>query len=142
MAFPNYFPTGYNPMGNYNPYQVGQYQQMQNAQQAQTGGLQWVQGEAGAKAYPVNAGQSVLLMDSENNVFYIKSTDNSGMPLPLRTFDYKERTAQSTPKTAQNAPQAAIDTSLFVTWDELEKRLAELVAKSGSSLDGTKGDVE
>lgn len=142
MAFPNYFPTGYNPMGNYNPYQVGQYQQMQNAQQAQTGGLQWVQGEAGAKAYPVNAGQSVLLMDSENNVFYIKSTDNSGMPLPLRTFDYKERTAQSTPKTAQNAPQTAIDTSLFVTRDELEKRLAELVAKSGNSLDGTKGDVE
>lgn len=142
MAFPNYFPTGYNPMGNYNPYQVGQYQQMQNAQQAQTGGLQWVQGEAGAKAYPVNAGQSVLLMDSENNVFYIKSTDNSGMPLPLRTFDYKERTAQSTPKTAQNAPQTAIDTSLFVTRDELEKRLAELVAKSGNSLDGTKEDVE
>lgn len=142
MAFPNYFPTGYNPMGNYNPYQVGQYQQVQNAQQAQTGGLQWVQGEAGAKAFPVSAGQSVLLMDSENNVFYIKSTDTSGMPLPLRTFDYKERTAQNAPKTAQNAPQTAIDTSLFVTRDELEKRLAELVAKSGSSLDRTKGDVE
>ena len=142
MAFPNYFPTGYNPMGNYNPYQVGQYQQMQNTQQAQTGGLQWVQGEAGAKAYPVNAGQSVLLMDSENNVFYIKSTDNSGMPLPLRTFDYKERTAQSTSKTAQNAPQAAIDTSLFVTRDELEKRLAELVAKSRAIPNETKGDAE
>ena len=142
MAFPNYFPTGYNPMGTYNPYQVGQYQQMQNAQQAQTGGLQWVQGEAGAKAFPVSAGQSVLLMDAENNVFYIKSTDNSGMPLPLRTFDYKERTAQNAPKTAQNAPQAAIDTSLYVTRDELEKRLAELVTKSGISLDGTKGDVE
>lgn len=141
MAFPNYFPTGYNPMGNYNPYQVG-YQQAQSAQQAQTGGLQWVQGEAGAKAFPVSAGQSVLLMDSENNVFYIKSTDNSGMPLPLRTFDYRERTGQNAPKAAQNAPQAAIDTSLFVTRDELEKRLAELVAKSGSSLDRTKGDVE
>lgn len=129
-------------MGNYNPYQVGQYQQVQSAQQAQTGGLQWVQGEAGAKAYPVNAGQSVLLMDSENDVFYIKSTDNSGMPLPLRTFDYKERTAQSTSKTAQNAPQAVIDTSLFVTRDELEKRLAELVAKSRSVPNETKGDVE
>lgn len=142
MAFPNYFPTGYNPMGNYNPYQVGQYQQVQNAQQAQTGGLQWVQGEAGAKAFPVNAGQSVLLMDSENNVFYIKSTDNSGMPLPLRTFDYKERTAQNAPKAAQNAPQAAIDTSLFVTRDELEKRLAELVTKSRSIPNEAKGDVE
>lgn len=141
MAFPNYFPTGYNPMGNYNPYQVG-YQQVQNTQQAQTGGLQWVQGEAGAKAFPVSAGQSVLLMDSENNVFYIKSTDNSGMPLPLRTFDYKERTAQSTPKTAQNAPQATIDTSAFVTRDELEKRLAELVSKNRSIPNEIKGDVE
>lgn len=141
MAFPNYFPTGYNPMGNYNPYQVG-YQQVQNAQQAQTGGLQWVQGEAGAKAFPVSAGQSVLLMDSENDVFYIKSTDNSGMPLPLRTFDYKERTAQSTSKTAQNAPQAVIDTSLFVTRNELEERLAELVAKSRGIPNETKGDVE
>ena len=142
MAFPNYFPTGYNPMGNYNPYQVGQYQQMQNTQQAQAGGLQWVQGEAGAKAFPVSAGQSVLLMDSENNVFYIKSTDNSGMPLPLRTFDYKERTAQSTPKMAQNAPQAVIDTSLFVTRNELEERLAEIVAKSRGIPNETKGDVE
>ncbi len=141
MAFPNFFPTGYNPMGNYNPYQVG-YQQAQSSQQAQTGGLQWVQGEAGAKAFPVSAGQSVLLMDSENNVFYIKSTDNSGMPLPLRTFDYKERTAQSTPKAAHNAPQTAIDTSLFVTRDELEKRLAELVTKSRSIPNETKGDVK
>lgn len=142
MAFPNYFPTGYSPMGSYNPYQVGQYQQMQNSQQVQTGGLQWVQGEAGAKAFPVSAGQSVLLMDSENNVFYIKSSDNSGMPLPLRTFDYRERTAQNAPKAAQNAPQAAIDTSLFVTRDELEKRLAELVAKSRSIPNEAKGDVE
>lgn len=141
MAFPNDFPTDYNPMGSYNPYQVG-YQQLQSSRQAQTGGLRWVQGEAGAKAYPVNAGQSVLLMDSENNVFYIKSTDNIGMPLPLRTFDYRERTTQSTPKTAQNAPQAAIDTSLFVTRDELEKRLAELVAKSRTISNEAKGDVE
>lgn len=142
MAFPNYFPASYNSMGNYNPYQVGQYQQLQNTQQAQTGGLQWVQGEAGAKAFPMGAAQSALLMDSENNVFYIKSTDNSGMPLPLRTFDYRERTGQNAPKTAQNAPQAAIDTSLFVTRDELEKRLAELVARSRSITNETKGDVE
>ena len=141
MAFPNYFPTGYNPMGSYNPYQVG-YQQAQSAQQAQTGGLLWVQGEAGAKAYPVGAGQSALLMDSENDVFYIKSTDSSGMPLPLRTFDYRERTTQDVPKIAQNAPQTEIDTSLFVTRDELEKRLAELVGRSKTISNETKGDVK
>jgi hypothetical protein len=33
-------------------------------------------------------------MDSEESVFYIKSTDQSGMPQPLRIFDYTERTAQ------------------------------------------------
>jgi hypothetical protein len=48
----------------------------------------------GAKAYPVTAGNSVLLMDSEESVFYIKTTDQSGMPQPLRVYDYKERTAQ------------------------------------------------
>lgn len=92
----------------YNPYQVYQpmYQgipdmrqfqpQMQPAQiqsQQQSGsGIIWVQGEEGAKAYMVAPGNSVLLMDSENSAFYIKSTDQSGMPLPLRVFDYNERT--------------------------------------------------
>ena len=40
------------------------------------GGLNWVQGEAGAKAYPVAPNTSILLMDSEESVFYIKATDN------------------------------------------------------------------
>ena len=59
----------------------------------QTAPIIWVQGEEGAKAYMVAAGNSVLLMDSENSTFYIKSTDASGMPQPLRVFDYSERTA-------------------------------------------------
>lgn len=110
-----YYPTGY---AGYTGYQQPQ---MQQAQQ----GIQWVQGIAGAKAYNIGAGQSVLLMDSESNAFYIKSTDPSGMPLPLRIFDYTERTAQN----AQTTPQAAgIDTSLFVTHEELEARLAALSA--------------
>lgn len=57
-------------------------------------GIIWVQGEEAAKAYMVAAGNSVMLMDSEADVFYIKSTDQSGMPLPLRVFDYAERCAQ------------------------------------------------
>ena len=68
--------------------------QQPTAQTAQaTPSIIWVQGEEGAKAYMVAAGNSVLLMDSENSAFYIKSTDASGMPLPLRVFDYKERTS-------------------------------------------------
>lgn len=121
MAYNGFFPTGYNT--GYNPYQM-QYQQPMQAVQPAQNGIQWVQGETGAKAYNVGAGQSVLLMDSESNVFYIKSTDNSGMPLPLRIFDYTERTAQNTPTVPQSAQ---IDTSLFVTRAELDERLAALI---------------
>ena len=51
--------------------------QVQNNVHGNTG-IVWVQGEAGAKAYPVAAGTSMLLMDSEAENFYIKSTDASG----------------------------------------------------------------
>lgn len=96
MAYNNYFPNNYYPQyyGNQNAPQVAS-----NAQQASSGNLIWVQGEAAAKAYPVAAGQSVHLMDSEDSIFYIKSTDQSGMPQPLRVFEYKERT-----QTSHNAP--------------------------------------
>ena len=115
MAFNPYFPATYQ-----NPY-MPQYQPQQ-----QSGGLIWVQGEAGAKSHPVGAGQSVLLMDSESNRFFIKSADASGMPLPLRIFDYAERTAQNahTATTVTN-----VDTSGFVTREEFEARIAQICAK-------------
>ena len=64
----------------YNPY-------------AYTPGIVWVH-ESEALSYPVAPNSSVLLMDRDKQQFYIKSADASGMPLPLRIFDYKERTSQ------------------------------------------------
>lgn len=94
--------------------QVAQQQSQSN------GGIIWVQGETGAKSYLIGGpNQSVLLMDSENDVFYIKSSDGSGMPMPLRIFDYKERTQQ--PK--------QLNTEInndYITRKEFEKRLSEL----------------
>jgi len=72
-------------------------------QQAETGGIIWVQGEAGAKAYLVAPGNTVQLWDSENQVIYLKSADMSGMP-SMRVLDYTERTAD--PKTTPAGPQA------------------------------------
>ena len=98
MAYGSYYPQSY----------YGGYQMPPNAsnlpstaQQASNGGIIWVQGENAAKAYPVASGQSVLLMDSEDSIMYIKSTDQSGMPQPLRVFEYKER------ETHQNASRIA-----------------------------------
>lgn len=93
MAYNNYFSQGYYPPQYYqNPQISGNpLQTAANSSVQQNNGIIWVQGEASAKAYPVGSGQSVLLMDSEDSVMYIKSTDQSGMPQPLRIFDYVER---------------------------------------------------
>lgn len=77
---PTYYPTAYS-------YNMPQPQP--TAQPQQDTALIWVQGEAGAKAYIVKPGSSVVLMDSEKDFFYIKTVDLSGMP-NLRVFEYKE----------------------------------------------------
>ena len=118
MAFNPYFPA------TYQPYQY---------QQQQSGGLIWVQGEAGAKSYPVSAGQSALLMDSESNRFFIKSADASGMPLPLRVFDYTER--KDAVRASESASVAALDVSRFVTHEELESAIRAYLAKTERSVE-------
>lgn len=78
-------------MNYYNqPYYNAQYQPQQ-------GGINWCQGEAAARAYMVAPGNTVLLMDSDASTFYIKSCDTSGMPYPLRIFDFTERDQATQP---------------------------------------------
>jgi hypothetical protein len=55
--------------------------------QQSTSGIIWVQGEAGAKAYPLAPNNKVLLMDSENPVLYVKSVNANGIPDPLCIYD-------------------------------------------------------
>lgn len=107
-------------------------------QPQQNSGIIWVQGEAGAKSYLVGAGQSVLLMDSENSSFYLKSTDASGMPMPLRVFDYVERGQQPVVQAA--AVPASND---YVTHEELKQwsdKLRSSISKEGRQ-DGRKPSV-
>lgn len=91
--------------------------------QQNNSGVIWVQGEEGAKAYMVAAGNSVMLLDSENTTFYIKSTDQSGMPMPLRIFDYTERTQAS----RQTLPMQAVQQEEYITRAEFEAALAKLM---------------
>ncbi len=120
-------------------YQSQPIQTVQPMQPPASNGIIWVQGEEGAKAYLTAPGASVMLMDSENNTFYIKSSDQSGMPLPLRVFDYTERTAASKP-TAQQQTGAE-----FVTREEfnaLEDKLNALFAKEQKPAKATKAKEE
>lgn len=107
----------YNPSysTNYNPYQA--YGPIPNYSPPQPdNGMIWVQGESGAKAYPVQSGKSVVLFDSETERFFIKTTDASGIPQPLRIFSYSE-TNEIEPK------EPKIDTSNFITREEFNEAI-------------------
>lgn len=55
-----------------------------------------VSGEAGAAAYPVAAGNTVLLIDFDSGKFWLKSTDGNRIPQPLRKFKFEEEVPQPT----------------------------------------------
>lgn len=109
-------------------------QPVQNTQSTGNQGFVWVQGEAGAKAYPVAAGNSVLLMDSESPVLYMKSTDISGRPLPIETYDLVKREERpvipQAPVQQQQAQPPQIDLSQYVKMSDLEAKVEELVNKA------------
>ena len=123
MAY-NYYNPYMNQMQMQQPVMPVQAQQQQN-----NNGLIWVQGEAGAKSYLVAPNSTVLLMDSENQRFYLKSSDASGMPMPLRVFEYTEKT-QNAPNKAQEAQ--TIDYSSFATKAELDALRSEIDSISKS----------
>ena len=141
MAYNNYFPQYY-------PSAQPQFMATPPQPQQHTPGITWVQGENSAKSYPVGAGQSVLLMDSENPVMYIKSTDQSGMPLPLRVFDYKERTQERTehPQTASEPKADYVSRNEFEAFrEEIRAELRQstsVTSKSPSSTVQAKSAVK
>ena len=103
MAYNPYFPIGYNNYPQSNSYPQSIPQQIAptpSAPQNQNTSLIWVQGEAGAKSYMVAPNTTVMLMDSESERFFLKSADASGMPAPLRIFEFKEVTASGSSATA------------------------------------------
>lgn len=113
MAY-NYYPVTYQP-----------YQQTYQQPQQQSNGLVWVQGEAGAKAYVVSPNSTVLLMDSESDRFYLKSSDASGMPLPLRVFEYSEKLQNAPRNDIAEQARKSVD---YATKDDLAAFKAEIMA--------------
>lgn len=144
---PNFYNSGAMP-DQLNQIKSGYQAPMQMTQpqpqpQTQTNnGLIWVQGESGAKSFLVAPNTTVMLMDSEGSRFYLKSADASGMPLPLRTFEYAE-VSQNGSNLATNAPASdfAVDLSNYVTFDQLNEILenkAQTQAKKTTAKKTTK----
>lgn len=150
MAYYNpYYPNnGAMPdmLGQLRGQQMPMQQPMQMQQpQPQSNGIVWVQGESAAKSFPVAPNTTVMLLDSEASVFYLKTSDASGMPLPLRVFDYKERT-QNPSNLPVNAPKNDCEVNFdnFVTYDKLNEILASLPINTvpKKTEKKTKGDTE
>ena len=127
MAFYNQ-QYGYQPYGQAMPDQLAQLRQaqyqpmpMQPMAQSQTAQepMIWVQGEAGAKAYMVSPGGSVVLWDAERYVFYIKTADQSGMP-SMRVFEYTER--------GGSVPNVSRPNTNYVTRQEFDALVAKINA--------------
>lgn len=90
--------------------------------------MSWIQGGLnGAKAYPLAPNSRAYLFDSDEECFYIKVTDQTGVAQPLRRFDYQETQIE------EELPQ---DTSKYVTKDELDEikgMLADLLQQKSNN---------
>ena len=104
----------------------------QQPMQQQSSQIIWVSGEAGAKSYLVAPGNTVMLLDAENSVFYLKSADASGMPLPLRIFDYKERTTTAQQAFGGVVTGETVNLDNFVTRKEFDELKASIASQPAS----------
>ena len=124
MPYYNSYQQSYQP---YSPQSFNQsYAQppmMNTPINPQNTGIIWVQGEIGARAYPVAAGNSVLLMDSEGQNFYIKSADMSGMPT-MKRYSYSEIVDE--PKRLESHDNSEYDTAKMASRDEVKKLQEEI----------------
>jgi hypothetical protein len=128
--YPTFQPFGYQDQLNQlrsTPMQLpGQSFQppMPMQQRPDPTGLNWVQGEAGAKSWYITPGSTALLMDSENQRFYLKSADMNGIPA-MRTFEYHEVGAQKPQETPQTVNFVSVE-EFNGFRDEVMRRLDDL----------------
>lgn len=105
--------------GPYTPQSVTPVQQPQNT-------FVWIQGEEAARNYPVAAGNTVVLIDSDKPVMYMKTVDLSGKPqqMQVRYLVTKEEYEQ-----LQNGSNFSQNEDKYVTKEAFEKYVSEAANK-------------
>lgn len=79
----------YNGYGGYNPTMQTSVQTIPQQQGLPTfNRTLWVQGYEAAKAVPLSPNETLMLLDSEGDRFYIASAGQDGRPNPLRAFKF------------------------------------------------------
>lgn len=113
---PNSFPSSPMP----------QYSQMQPQNSGSIMMIQ-IQSDDEVNTYPVAAGTTVMLINFSTNKFWLKSTSTSGVPEPLRRFNFNEEITQ--PQTSANAVSRE-------EFESLSQKIDKLIADLGGNNNG------
>lgn len=136
MQYPAIYQNGSYAQGN----SMGQQPYMQqNAPQYSAAspvrmGINWVDGEVGAKAFPLPAGwpanTPIDLWDTNDCVIYLKSINQLGMPNPLKVIHYTmdEPQQQSNLMAGPNSPE-------YVTKEDMKSMEDRIIAHLTSNMD-------
>lgn len=124
-------PYSNSPTMNYNPANQFNMASPPSYDQSMNDSINWVQGEAGASAYPIARGATVLLMDANpnSNRFYIKRSDPAtGRPLPLEKYRFErvndnQNESYSTLPMPNYSQEQPIDYVPKTEFDALKKEL-------------------
>ena len=116
MAYNNFFPSNY---PQYYPYQQPQYQQPQQQTQMMTpptirAEIVQIGSKAEAINFPVGAGQTQMMITKDDSAIYIKTAFANGQA----TLD----------EYVKKAPEPDKPMADYITREEFEQRLSELVA--------------
>lgn len=113
------YANGYSGFTNSTAYGVG----MQSQNSPNSVITVFVTSEMAAQCYPVGAGNTVLLIDFDHHMFWIKSTDTNGVPAAMRTFDFSEKLAEQPAETPQDGNNNGVTRDEF---NELKAMFGEL----------------
>lgn len=121
-SFNNYIP--------YNSYTANLAQQNANFNnqsfQSQTN-ITFVNGMEGAKAFQLRPNSNVLLMDSDNSKFYVKSTDNLGIA-NISSYSFVEDKNLPVENGAASQPSNSGEQNTKI-YDEMKNKIDELESK-------------
>lgn len=107
----NYYPT--NPWTP--PQSVTTMPQSQNT-------FAWIQGEEAARSYPVAPGNTIVLIEADKPIMYMKTTDLSGRPQPMQI---RYLVTKEDYDKIQNGSNSSPNSNDYVTKATFEKYISE-----------------
>lgn len=123
-------PYNSNVNNQYDYYQQQSYNSYDNGSHSNYS-VAYVNSEMEAYNYPVAPGNTIILMDLNNNRFYMKSSDFNGNPQTMRVYEYTEVIPEKRSSYSANGN--------FVTreeFEELKRGMAALPMKQEEIQNG------